>query len=729
MLLLRSARARWGCVTLLLAFALSSCKCAESPSPPAPPEVSEESAFANAPANVTPRAAELPKEPWDLPRIRERGTLRILIEGGDAPFLPRHGAPLIKDRELAEAFAHAEGLTPEFVLVDDFTELWPALKEGRGDVIAAQLTVTEDRQQEVAFTWALETVAEWVVGRRGAPGLPTEAKALAGREVHVRRSSSYAQSLLRLREEGIDLQLVDAPESADPEVLAYDVTRGERPLTVVDSHMLPGIAAYNPDLQPLFKIAEGQRIAWAVRKDATALLARMNAFLVERTLTEHTSELFTGDLEQIRKRGVLRVLTRNNPVTYFMWRGEAFGFDYELMKLVADELGVRLAMVVPPSREELIPWLLEGRGDVIAASMTATTERAKKVRFTRPYLFVDEVLVKRSGDQTVNAPADLAGKSVHVRPSSSYSASLTRLKQAIGPFEIVAAPEELETAELVDKVGAGELPYTVADSHILDVELTWRDDVAAAFKLPPSGVVAAGDGAGEGQHRVAFAVRPKNARLHAFLEALLEREYRGLRYNMAKKRYFENKRQISRAVEDRLGKSGRISPYDEVLKKYARRYGLDWRLVAAQAFQESRFDPKAKSWVGARGLMQVMPATGKELGFTDLEDPDQGTHAGVAYLARLVRGLDPKIPFKQRLRFGLAAYNVGIGHVADARRVAAERGLDPNRWFGHVEKAMLLLEKPEVYRKARYGYCRGSEPVKYVSNIQLRYDHLVALVD
>ena len=146
---------------------------------------------------------------------------------------------------------------------------------------------------------------------------------------------------------------------------------------------------------------------------------------------------------------------------------------------------------------------------------------------------------------------------------------------------------------------------------------------------------------------------------------------------MMKKRYFENKRTITRAKDSlRVDLSGRLSPYDELVKKYARQYGQDWRLITAQMYQESKFDPQATSWVGARGLMQIMPVTGRELGFTDLHNPEENIHAGVKYLSQLANRFDPQIPIEERMRFALAAYNVGYGHVLDARRLAREKGVE-----------------------------------------------------
>jgi membrane-bound lytic murein transglycosylase F len=713
--------------TVLGLFLLCSCgSCGAKPAgarevPLEAPTGGSATPTASGHALATAPSEALTADPGDLPHILERGELRVLIESEGEAFLPREGLPIAYERALAERFARRLGVPVRFVLVSGFDALVPALNAGKGDLIAAALTVTHQREEAVAFTWPLTTVDEVLVGKKGAKGLPKTVAQLAGRKVYVRKSSSYAESLATLAKAGTAVQIAPVPETLEPEEIVYRVSRGEWPLTVVDSNLLEAIQAYNPDVQRLFPIAEGRRIAWAVRKDNPKLLARLNAFLVEKALTRESRVAFQGDLDGIKKRGVLRVLTRNNPVTYFLHRGKQYGFDYELMMLAAEELGVRLEMVVPPSSDRLIPWLLAGKGDVIAASFTVTPERAKRVRFTRPYLFVQELVVQPASEAPLTKLEQLAGRKIVVRRSSSYDATLRGLLPRYGPFEITAAPEDLETETLIDQVAEGKLPLTVADSDLVEVEQAYGTQVQAALALVPPGEE---DG---GKKAIAYAVRPSNPKLLAFLDGFVKRTYRGLRYNMAKKRYFQSPRTIADAKTGRAGKTGQISQWDALFRKYATRYGLDWRLAAAQSFQESRFDPAASSWVGAQGLFQVMPATGKALGFEHLSDPDEGVHAGLDYLSRQLNRVDPGLPFAERVRLALAAYNVGMGHVLDARRVAARKGLDPDRWEG-VKQGLLLLQKPEIYRHARYGYCRGSEPVAYVSQIQQRYRSYVKLV-
>ncbi len=700
-------------------LALGALACAREPPAPAPlppppaavadPEVLEVQA-----QGAPPR--ELLVDTGDLDAVVRRGKLRVLVFGTEETMLPRNGAPTEPDRELAVGLAKQLGVEVEPIAVPRFAELIPMLLEGKGDLIAARLAQTQERQQRIAFSRPTTTVSELLIGKRGDAAAPRDLAALAGKTVTVRPSSSYRETLDALAKRGAaGVVVADAPEEQDTIALVHDVATGKRALTVCDSDLFAHAQAFEPDAEALFPLKEGRVIAFGLRPGNPKLKAAADAYLVQRALHGHATDVSQGDLDAIRKRGSLRMLTRNNAVSYFLHKGQQQGFDYELLKLFAADQGLRLDVVVPPEAGDLIPWLLEGKGDVIAAQMTVTDERKAKVAFSTPYLSADEVVVQPAGAPPWTTLADLKGKTLHVRKSSSYRATLDGLQAQYGPFTVVDAPEDVETEELIARVGRGELPATVADSNIAAVELAYRSDVQLTLPLKTGGSIA-------------YATRPTSTQLQDALNAFVKKRFRGLEYNVLKKQYFESKRVRAAAPEAELRAAGAVSEYDALLKERAREYGLDWRLLAAQAYQESRFDPKAKSWVGAQGLFQVMPATGRELGFTDLEDPGQGVHAGAQYMAQLIDSFDSKIPFKHRVRFALAAYNAGRGHVEDARQLAAEQGLDPNRWFGNVEKTMLLLQQPRYARRARHGYCRGEEPVKYVSEIQSRYDNWLSVV-
>ncbi len=717
------------CLLLVILASLAGCR---DRSPEEEPDAEPKEQPAEPGISHVSASLDLPLNTGDLEQIRKRGTLRVLVASAEEAFLPRAGSPASHDRAMVRELAGRHDLEVQFILVPEHDRLIPMLLEGAGDLIAAQLTSTEARREEVSFTWPLHSVDEVVVGRKGSKDQPEEPAELAGREIHVRPGSSYAETLAEIAKELTPGPVVvPVQEDVDTETIVYEVSAGIRPLTVVDSHLLTAIKTYNSDVQPLFSIREGRDIAWAVRPDNPDLKSTIDSFLIEKAMTAHVSTAFTGDLEKIRERGRLRVLTRNNPVTYFLHRGGPFGFDYSLAQMVADELDVRLEMVVPPSRDLLITWLLEGRGDVVAASLTITPERGEQVAFSEPYLLVEEVLVGPSNGTPVESIEDLAGNEIHVRRSSSYFETLQGLAQEVDGIEIVEAPEELETQRLITMVADGEIPFTVADTHILQVELTYRDDVEPVLVLtgePGAEPPATGEIGIRGSKQIGFAVRPDNEELLDFLDDFVRRTYRGMEYNMARRRYFQHHRRIGGTHATRVGKDGRLSPFDELIHTFSRKYNLDWRLMAALAFQESRFDPNAESWVGALGLFQVMPATGEMLGFQNLRDPRQSTHAGTVYFHRRLSRLDSRIPFDERVRFALAGYNCGIGHVADARRLAARKGWDHNKWFDNVERAMLLLMQPKYHRSSRHGYVRGTEPVNYVASIQNRYDNYVQMV-
>jgi membrane-bound lytic murein transglycosylase F len=672
------------------------------------------------PVGLAPRAASAASGPaseaaatGDLSAILKSGTLRLLVTAPE--HLQRAGDPKRDELALAVAFARKLELRAVPVVISDRSELIPALRAGRGDVIIGSLAITPDRAEQILFTRPVRLVTQEVVVPKADRTIRKLAD-LAGKTVTVRTSSSYASTLARLQSRVKGLEVKPARETEDTFDLIQKVARGEEAVTVADSDILAAALTFEPGVKAAFTLVERDLIAWGVRKENPALKAAIDAFLVERALTGYKDRAVHADLDAIRKRGALRVLTRNSSTTYFLHRGEELGFEYELVREFARSLGVRLELVIPPSREALSDYLRQGKGDLIAAGLAVTPERRQEFAFTTPYNRVSELLVVPAKDRTTRSLADLRGRKVGVRKSSSYYQALAPLQAQHG-FELELVSEDEETEDILEAVAEGKLAATVADSNIVDVELTYSDAIRGAGPI--------------GEPRdIAWMLRKDQPQLRAAADRFIRRIYRGTFYNMTVTKYFKNPRQMRTAAsEERSDKAGELSTYDPLVKKYATMYEFDWRLVTAQMFQESRFDPSVRSWAGALGLMQVMPRTARELGVGDVRQPEQGIHAGVKLLSRYAAMYrESDIGEQDRLRFALAAYNCGPGHVADGRRLAADFKLDPNRWFGHVEKAMPLLAKPRYARTARYGFCRCGEPVKYVSEIQRRYESYSNLI-
>jgi membrane-bound lytic murein transglycosylase F len=351
--------------------------------------------------------------------------------------------------------------------------------------------------------------------------------------------------------------------------------------------------------------------------------------------------------------------------------------------------------------------LQRGEGDLVAASLTITPERAQVAAFSRPYLTVREQVVQRAGDAPLTALSDLKGRTLHVRPSSSYAGTLARLQPQLG-FQVALVSEDTEVEDLLADVAEGTVPLTVADSHFLQAEQLVRKNLRAGPELTED-------------RPLAFAVRKENPKLLAALDRWLERSERGLEFNMYKRRAFGNAAQARAAHFDDVAATGRLSRWDPLLKRMGERYRFDWRFLAAQAFRESHFDAQARSFAGALGLFQVMPATGRELGYLNLLDPEQGAQAGVSYLSGLLKRIEPEVGLDDRLRFALAAYNAGFTRLEDARRIARELRWDPNVWKDNVEKAYGLLARPQYARRSRAGFCRCQEPIDYVNLIEGNY--------
>jgi membrane-bound lytic murein transglycosylase F len=653
----------------------------------------------------------------DLAEIREHGSLRVLahrFSGVDG--LPRSGHPSRLEQELAERFAASQTLEVEWVWLDEYSELIPALLDGKGDIIAALLTATPEREATVAFGPSLALVREHVVTRDDTP-IIRQASDLVGRELTVRESSSYWETLNRIRSGNPDITVVAAPEHLDTEEILYRISSGEYDVTVADDMLIEEAVAYMPNLEVGMPLSDDRSIAWALRPENLELRAAVDSFVRQYNPASKRPDRYREDLPELKERKVLRFLTRNSAATYFVWHGRVMGFEYDLAKKFAEGLGLHAEFIVVPTQAGLAAWLREGLGDIVAAGITPTEERSGfALSFSRPYHFVSEVVVARAADSTLTTPTDLAGRTIVVRRSSSYWGTVEELRRRGIDVTVVEAPESMETEEIIDGVASGLYDLTVSDSHILAIEETWRDDIKGALTLRDTVPHA-------------WVVREGDDELKAAIDSFFTAIYRGEFYNITRRKYFQKPRRVRSLATGRSARTGTISPYDDLFRQYSEQYDFDWMLIVSQSYQESRFDASVVSFAGAVGLMQVLPGTAREMGFESPADPHQGVHAGVKYLRHLYGRLDDVPDATDRLRFSLAAYNAGYGHLSDARRLAAEQGANPNIWYGGVADIMPLLARREYHSRVRYGYCRCMEPVRYVRFIDDRYAAYSAALD
>lgn len=447
--------------------------------------------------------------------------------------------------------------------------------------------------------------------------------------------------------------------------------------------------------------------------------AVVEAAAEEPPLVLRVTQPDSSDWPEIERRGLLRVLVPRDRTNFFFAGNRLRGMEYELVheferSLAREPGGVRPQVdvaYVPVAFDRLIPALVEGLGDVAAGGLTITPEREQLVAFTEPYFTGVSQIVVASRDAAVPAGLEgLSGQLVVVGPGSSYIGSLERLNQqlaarGLAPARVESPGRGFATEDMLELVNSGAFPYTVADQHVAEL---WSG-VLGGLRLCPELQLSSGD-------RIAWAVRRDNPELKRVLDAFLLENRKGTRTgNVLFQRYFKDTQWIE--APDLDLHSGSLGAILEPLQRFAAQYGFDWRLIAAQAYQESRLDPAARSRSGAIGLMQLLPSTAKDMGFDDVTDPEDNLQAGIKYMAWLRDNYfsDPALPEAVRVDFALAAYNAGPGRVRRWRREAPELGIDADRWFGGVEN--LALEKV------------GFEPVRYVANINKYYVILVRLLD
>src|SRR2546423_3350663 len=446
------------------------------------------------------------------------------------------------------------------------------------------------------------------------------------------------------------------------------------------------------------------------------------------------------DLTEIKKSGTLTVLAPYNATTYFIYRGEPLGYEYELLQSFAKDQGLALKMVVVADPKSLFTILNSGEGDIAANRLVPTPENETDVSFTRALYRTEPVLVQQEespakagkgtekvlapgpADQTpevdiqarlITKPSQLTGKTVTLPEQSPYNRTLIELADENSGEIHVVEMGALQDEALAQKVAKGEVEFTVMQKNLADLK-------EAEFKnLKVRPIISK-------SHSVAWAVRKNSPELMQALNDWIEKKQNGSLFDKLYQKYFIDRRNYLERVESGFltSTTGKLCAYDDLLKQNATEIDWDWRLLASQAFQESRFKPDAHSWAGAAGLLQLMPATARQYGVKNSLDPADNLAGAVKFLKWLNGFWHERIPDDvERLKFVLASYNAGAGHVQDAQRLTEKYGGNAQSW--EAVSYWLLQESTQQYSAdpvVKFRFCRGLEPVNYVSHILERYD-------
>jgi membrane-bound lytic murein transglycosylase F len=422
------------------------------------------------------------------------------------------------------------------------------------------------------------------------------------------------------------------------------------------------------------------------------------------------------ELETIIDRGTLRVLIRNNATCYFEGPQGFAGFEYDLVKSFADHLGVKLKCVVTDNFNEMIPALLRGEADLIAAGFTVTENRMRRVAFGPPYMEVQQQVVGRRGGPSPIDVGDLIGQPLWVNAGTSYEERLKELKTQYPGLSWLPV-SGYETEEILEMVWRGIIPLTIADSNIVAVNRRYYPQLRIHFAIQ------------EGE-QLAWAVHPQHNHLLAAVEHWFAQPSTSVQLQKLKQHYYGHLKVFDYVdlVQYHRRLRHRLPMYKSYFKTAAEKHGLDWKLVAAQSYQESHWDPQAVSFTGVRGIMMLTQDTAESLGVESRLDPRQSIEGGARYLALMHERIGNSVPEPDRTYMALAAYNVGWGHLEDARGLAKRLDKDPDNWQD-VSTTLPLLRQKKYYRSLPHGYARGTEPVRYVNRIKTYYRILLQAID
>ncbi len=420
------------------------------------------------------------------------------------------------------------------------------------------------------------------------------------------------------------------------------------------------------------------------------------------------------DFEQIKASGELTIITLSSSTSYFIYKDEPMGYNYDLAKDFCDYYGLKLNVKVAENSTRLIQMLENGEGDLIADAVAVQNELRDSVIYCGLEQVSHQVLVQRTGkrDSMITDVPQLIGKEVFVKHNTKYHQRLINLDAELGNGIIIKDVEKdtVTVEDLIALVAEKKINYTVADEYIARLNKTYYRNIDVSLPL-------------SFEQRSSWVVRKNTPLLAKALNDWFAENSKKPVYIATIKKYFELSKELPDTTQIELLRlpKGNISVYDSLFKKYAKVAGYDWQLLAAIAYQESRFRTDLSSWAGAIGLMGLMPRTAAIYGVEgdDLKNPEMSIMAGASYLKYLTKAFT-KIPDPdERIKFVLASYNGGNGHIEDARALAKKYGDNPDRWDGHVEKYIELKSKPEYYNDSvvKCGYLRGTEVINYVTQV------------
>jgi membrane-bound lytic murein transglycosylase F len=422
------------------------------------------------------------------------------------------------------------------------------------------------------------------------------------------------------------------------------------------------------------------------------------------------------DLSQILESDTLVVATLYGPISYFNYKESEMGYEYEFVKLLCKELKVGLKLHVAPNLTSLLDMLENSEVDLVAYRVPYTEENKEKIEFTKREYISNQVLVQCKSDTMVTDVLQLSGKMITVVPNSIYSKRINFLNDEIGGgIDIIYSSDTSKVDDLIADVAHHKISYTFAEKDIARLNKTYFGNIDYSLDV-------------SFPQRAAWCVSKKSPELLNYINEWAKKTSKSSKYTAIYTKYFEKSKYFESEGFKKIPSYNRISSFDDYFKAYAKIIGWDWRLLAAVAYKESKFDPNVTSWAGACGLMQIMPKTALSLGLTeeDFYDPEKNIRAAAQYLNKMKKLFPNIVDENEKIKFVLASYNAGPGHIFDARALTLKAGNNPDKW-DDVREYLRLKSNPEYYNDevCRFGYCRGEEPINYVDVITTKYGEYI----
>lgn len=435
--------------------------------------------------------------------------------------------------------------------------------------------------------------------------------------------------------------------------------------------------------------------------------------------TQHLSSYIypsSSHLEEILQKGSLDISTFYNTTDYYIYKGITRGFHYELAQDFANYLGVKLQIIeVNNNMDTAIQRLQNKRYDLLALSLTQTSNRKKILHFSQPLFHTGEVLVQHKNLSPISNLKDLHGKEIFIPQSAhSYKKILQNIQDSLHIHINIRESKQYNYEDLLHLVEKGEIAYTIVDENIAQAKHFTLKNIDYSIKLQDS-------------ISISWATPLGSKELTNEINLWLKQLQKSGKLNYLYKRYFKNPNSVPKSVSKyNLLKKGQISPFDSLIKEQSKRLGWDWRFLAALIFVESKFDPTAQSHLGAYGLMQIIPETAEQFKVTNYFQTDSNIYVGVSFLQYLDNFLRPHVSDStERVKFVLASYNAGAGHILDAMRLASKYGKNPQIWKNNVDYFLLHKNEPKYYQDSlvKNGYCNGTQSYQYVERIFETYNN------